>query len=32
VVMSSAKTGAGCREVWKRVLQATAVESSRNNH
>jgi GTP-binding protein len=32
VVMSSAKTGAGCNEVWKRVLQATAVESSRNNH
>ncbi len=29
VVMSSAKTGAGCREIWKRVLQATAVESSR---
>ena len=32
VVMSSAKTGAGCKEVWKRVLQATAVESSRNKH
>ena len=30
VVMSSAKTGTGCREIWKRVLQATAVESSRN--
>jgi GTP-binding protein len=29
VVMSSAKTGTGCREIWKRVLQATAVESSR---
>jgi len=29
VVMSSAKTGAGCREIWKRILQATAVESSR---
>jgi GTP-binding protein len=23
-LMSSAKTGAGCREIWKRVLQATA--------
>jgi GTP-binding protein len=33
VVMSSAKTGTGCREIWKRVLQATAVESSRkDNH
>ncbi len=32
VVMSSAKTGTGCREIWKRVLQATAVESSKNNH
>ena len=32
VVMSSAKTGTGCKEIWKRVLQATAVESSRNNH
>jgi GTP-binding protein len=32
VVMSSAKTGTGCREIWKRVLQATAVESSINNH
>ena len=31
VVMSSAKTGAGCKEIWKRVLQATAVESSRDN-
>ena len=29
VVMSSAKTGTGCKEIWKRVLQATAVESSR---
>jgi GTP-binding protein len=27
VVMSSATTGTGCREIWKRVLQATAVES-----
>jgi len=24
-VMSSAETGAGCKEIWKRVLQATAV-------
>jgi GTP-binding protein len=32
VVMSSAKTGTGCREIWKRVLQATAVESSRNKY
>ncbi len=32
VVMSSAKTGTGCKEIWKRVLQATAVESSRNNY
>ncbi len=23
-VMSSAETGAGCKEIWKRVLQATA--------
>jgi GTP-binding protein len=29
VVMSSAETGAGCKEIWKRVLQATAlIESS----
>jgi GTP-binding protein len=28
VVMSSVITGTGCREIWKRVLQATAVESS----
>jgi GTP-binding protein len=32
VVMSSAKTGTGCREIWKRVLQATAVESSGINY
>jgi GTP-binding protein len=32
VVMSSSKTGTGCREIWKRVLQATAVESSSNNY
>jgi GTP-binding protein len=32
VVMSSAKTGAGCKDIWKRVLQATAGESSINNH
>jgi GTP-binding protein len=30
VVMSSAETGAGCKEIWKRVLQATAIiESTR---
>ena len=30
VVMSSAKTGIGCKEIWKQVLQAAAVnESSR---
>jgi len=30
VVMSSAETGAGCKEIWKRVLQATAaIESVR---
>jgi len=28
VVMSSAKTGAGCKEIWKRVLQATAAVRS----
>jgi GTP-binding protein len=28
VVMSSAKTGAGCKDIWKQVLQATAGESS----
>jgi GTP-binding protein len=28
VVMSSAETGIGCREIWKRVLQATAVVKS----
>jgi GTP-binding protein len=28
VVMSSATTGAGCKEIWKRVLQATAVDKS----
>jgi GTP-binding protein len=32
VVMSSAKTGMGCKEIWKRVLQATAVESSRKHY
>jgi GTP-binding protein len=32
VVMSSAKTGAGCKDIWKQVLQATAVESSGINH
>jgi len=31
VVMSSAETGTGCKEIWKRVLQATAViESTRS--
>lgn len=28
VVMSSAETGTGCKEIWKRVLQATAVKES----
>jgi len=28
VVMSSAQTGAGCQEIWKRVLQAAAVVKS----
>ena len=28
VVMSSAKTGAGCKEIWKRVLEAAAVIES----
>ncbi len=28
VVMSSAKTGVGCKEIWKRVQQATAVIGS----
>jgi GTP-binding protein len=28
VVMSSAKTGAGCKEIWKRIHQATAVIES----
>ena len=32
VVMSSAKTGTGCKDIWKRVLQVTAVESSGNNY
>lgn len=32
VVMSSAKTGAGCKDIWKRVLQVTAVESSESNY
>ena len=27
-VMSSAKTGSGCKEIWKQVLQATAVTKS----
>ena len=28
IVMSSAETGIGCREIWKRVLEATAVFES----
>jgi GTP-binding protein len=28
VVMSSAETGAGCKEIWKQVLQATAATES----
>jgi GTP-binding protein len=32
VVMSSAKTGAGCKDIWKQVLQAAAGESSENNY
>jgi GTP-binding protein len=28
VVMSSAETGIGCKEIWKRVLQATAAVKS----
>jgi GTP-binding protein len=28
IVMSSAETGTGCKEIWKRVLQATAVAKS----
>jgi GTP-binding protein len=32
VVMSSAKTGTGCKDIWKRVLQVTAVESSGNSY
>jgi GTP-binding protein len=28
VVMSSAKTGTGCKEIWKQILQATAVVKS----
>jgi GTP-binding protein len=27
-VLASAETGAGCREIWKRVLQATALVKS----
>jgi GTP-binding protein len=29
VIMSSAKTGAGCREIWERVLKAAAVGEPR---
>jgi GTP-binding protein len=28
VIMSSAKTGMGCKDIWKRVLQATAALKS----
>jgi GTP-binding protein len=28
VVMSSAETGDGCKEIWKQILQATAVKES----
>jgi GTP-binding protein len=28
LVMSSAETGAGCKEIWKQVLQATTVTKS----
>jgi GTP-binding protein len=28
IVMSSAETGAGCKEIWERVLQATAAKKS----
>ncbi len=28
IVMCSAETGIGCKEIWKRVLQATAVTKS----
>jgi GTP-binding protein len=28
IVLFSAKTGAGCKDIWKQVLQATAVKSS----
>jgi GTP-binding protein len=29
VVISSAETGSGCKEIWKRVLQAAVLESTR---
>ncbi len=28
IVMSSAETGAGCKEIWNKVMQATAAEHS----
>ncbi len=31
VIMSSAETGAGCKEIWKQVLQAVAGLDSANN-
>lgn len=30
IVMSSAETGMGCKEIWERVLEATAVVKSSN--
>jgi GTP-binding protein len=30
IVMSSAETGIGCKEIWKRVMEATAVVKSSN--
>ena len=30
IIMSSAETGMGCKEIWKKVLEATAVVKSSN--
>jgi hypothetical protein len=30
IVMSSAETGIGCKEIWKQVMEATAVVKSSN--
>jgi GTP-binding protein len=30
IIMSSAETGMGCKEIWKQVLEATAVVKSSN--